>query len=131
MLPYIIKVFIMRYIPIILFSVMLNALAQIFLKRGVMHFENIPASTGNLLKLYLNAATNYYVLGGLLCYGVSVLTWMFVLSKTEVSYAYPFLSIGYILSAIAGYYFFQEHISFSRMLGIAIICVGVIIIAKS
>lgn len=121
----------MQYIPIILFSVTLNALAQIFLKRGVMYFSSMQTNAGNLLKLYLNAATNYYVLGGLLCYGISVLTWMFVLSKTEVSYAYPFLSVGYILSAIAGYYFFQEHISLSRMLGIAIICVGVIIIARS
>ncbi|MDF2867736.1 MAG: 4-amino-4-deoxy-L-arabinose transferase [Gammaproteobacteria bacterium] len=96
-----------------------------------MHFANIQTTAGSLLKLYLNAATNYYVLGGLLCYGISVLTWMFVLSKTEVSYAYPFLSVGYLLSAIAGYYFFQEHISFSRKQGIAVICVGVNIIAMS
>ncbi len=121
----------MQYIPIILFSVFLNALAQILLKRGVMFFNNTHVSAANLLKLYWNAATNYYVLGGLLCYGISVLTWMFVLSKTEVSYSYPFLSIGYILSAIAGYYFFQEHISFTRIFGITIICIGVIIIARS
>ena len=48
---------------------------------------------------------------GLLCYVVSVAVWLLVLSRVEVSFAYPLLSVGYIVNAVAGYYLFQENLS--------------------
>jgi multidrug transporter EmrE-like cation transporter len=56
---------------------------------------------------------------------------MAVLSRVEVSFAYPFLSIGYVVVAIVGYYFFNESLTLTRILGILIICVGVYLISRS
>jgi multidrug transporter EmrE-like cation transporter len=49
----------------------------------------------------------------------------------EVSYAYPFLSVGYVVVALMGYYIFQENLSWMRAIGIAVIIVGVILLSRS
>ena len=56
---------------------------------------------------------------------------MAVLSKVEVSFAYPFLSVGYVVAAVVGYYFFGEALSVIRIVGIVIICIGVYLISRS
>lgn len=56
---------------------------------------------------------------------------MMVLSRVEVSYAYPLLSVGYIVTALAGYYFFSEALTPVRWLGIVTICIGVWLITRT
>jgi multidrug transporter EmrE-like cation transporter len=56
---------------------------------------------------------------------------MIVLAKTEVSLAYPLLSIGYIMTAIVGYYFLGENVNLARIGGIALICFGTLLISRS
>ena len=75
--------------------------------------------------------TNVWLWGAMLCYALSILLWMSVLSKVEVSYAYPFLSVGYVVSAVAGYALFNENLSPVRIAGIIVICIGVILISRS
>jgi multidrug transporter EmrE-like cation transporter len=121
----------MNYLPLILLGVLLNAAAQLFLKEGmrqVGHFEFVWA---NAVPIALQVSMNVFVLAGLLCYVVSVGVWLLVLSRVEVSYAYPLLSVGYIVNAVAGYYLFQENLSITRITGILIICVGVYFVTKS
>ena len=86
---------------------------------------------GNLIAAIPHMITNIYLWGAMLCYAVSIVIWMVVLSKVEVSYAYPFLSIGYVLSAVVGYFWFSESISPIRIVGIVVICVGVVLISRS
>lgn len=70
-------------------------------------------------------------LHAMLCYAVSILLWIAVLSKGEVSYACPFLSVGYIVAAIGGYCFFGEETSLTRMLGNGVFCLGSFLISRS
>jgi multidrug transporter EmrE-like cation transporter len=63
-------------------------------------------------------------------YGISVVLWILALSRVDVSYAYPMLSIGYILVAVFGWAIFGEDMSLNRIMGIFIIIVGVILISK-
>ena len=112
-------------------GVMLNAAAQLFLKEGMRrigHFEFIWA---NIVPIGFMVAGNLFVLAGLTCYVVSVGVWLLVLSRVEVSFAYPLLSVGYIVNAVAGYYLFQESLSLTRITGILIICVGVYFVTRS
>jgi multidrug transporter EmrE-like cation transporter len=67
----------------------------------------------------------------LICYGVSVVVWVLALSRVDVSIAYPMLSIGYIVNAIAASHLFNEPIGVGKMLGIGIIILGVYILARS
>lgn len=121
----------MKYIPIILFGVSLNAFAQLFLRKGMMEFATESFSISNI-KIWLpQLLSNGFLYLGFFCYTVSIMAWLYVLSKVEVSYAYPFLSIGYILTAIIGYFAFNENLSAIRIIGILVICFGVILISRS
>jgi len=121
----------MNYLPLIMLGVLLNAAAQLFLKEGMRRIGHFDFIWANALPITLQVAGNIFILGGLLCYVVSVAVWLLVLSRVEVSFAYPLLSVGYIVNAVAGYYLFQENLSFMRISGILIICVGVFLVTKS
>jgi len=94
-----------RYIPLILTGVLLNALAQLALKKGMSVIGHFQFSFENLVPIAARVALNPFVITGLICYVVSVVVWLLVLSRVEVSYAYPLLSVGYIVTAFAGKYF--------------------------
>lgn len=120
----------MTDILLILTSVLLNCGAQLLMRKGMILNGTVDGLNG-LLQSIPQMITNFYLWGAMACYAVSILLWMAVLSKVEVSYAYPFLSIGYVLSAVAGYLWFQENISFMRIAGILVICLGVVLISRS
>ena len=120
-----------KYIPLILSGVFLNAFAQFFLKKGMLHIGHFEFVLSNAIPIALRAATNLPIIAGLTCYVVSVLVWMAVLSRVDVSYAYPFLSVGYIVTTILGYSYFNEVITSGRIIGIALICLGVVFVARS
>ena len=107
-------------ILLIRISVLLNCAAQLCIRKGMLIVGEVGAMISNL-----------WLWGAMVCYAVSILMWMAVLSKVEVSFAYPFLSIGYVVAALVGYYFFDESLTFTRIAGIMVICVGVYLISRS
>src|SRR5512134_2413771 len=121
----------MSYLPLILLGVLLNAAAQLFLKEGMRRIGHFEFVWANIVPVSAQVAVNVYVLGGLFLYVVSVAVWLLVLSRVEVSFAYPLLSVGYIVNAVAGYYLFQENLSLPRITGIVVICVGVYFVTRS
>ena len=120
-----------RYLPLILAGVLLNALAQLTLKQGMRSIGHFSFSIENLLKMAFTIAFNPFVLAGLACYVISVVIWLLVLSRVEVSYAYPLLSIGYVVTAMAGWLLFNEAMDLTRWSGIAVICCGVWLITRT
>lgn len=116
-------------ILLILASVLLNSAAQILMRKGMMVVGEVHIS--NTMQMLIPMITNIWLWLCMVCYAVSIFLWMVVLSKVEVSYAYPFLSVGYIVAAVAGYYFFGENISLIRVIGIGVICLGVFLISRS
>ena len=116
-------------IILILLSVLLNCAAQLLIRKGML----IEGEVGmqNMLSHIGSMITNVWLWGAMLCYALSIFLWMSVLSKVEVSYAYPFLSVGYVVSAVAGYALFNENLSPVRIAGIIVICIGVILISRS
>ena len=119
------------YLYLILFGVFLNAAAQLALKQGMRQVGHFDFVAQNIIHVFFAVATNIYIWAGLFCYVISVAVWLLVLSRVEVSYAYPFLSVGYIVTACAGWFFFQENLSVTRLMGIAVICLGVWLITRS
>ena len=120
-----------RYLPLIIIGVLLNASAQLFLKQGMRHIGYFEFRLENIGRIILTVAASPYILSGLACYVISVAVWLLVLSRVEVSYAYPLLSIGYIVTAFAGFIFFNESIGAIRWAGISVICFGVWLITRS
>ena len=120
-----------RYLPLILAGVLLNALAQLCLKQGMRVIGPFAFTLEGLLSAVLKAVFNPYVLSGMVCYAVSIVLWVMVLSRVDVSYAYPLLSVGYIVVALAGKAFFGESLGFDRWAGIFVIFIGVYLITRS
>lgn len=122
----------MNALPFIALSIIINTLAQLLLKLGTNRMGDIHFSWNwqHLFHLFWQVAFNPYILLGLTCYVASVVSWLVVLSKIDVSVAYPLVSLGYILTAIAGYYFFHEAMSVTRIGGIFVILIGVYLITK-
>lgn len=116
---------------LILLNVCLNVAGQLSLKFGMSKIGNFALAAGNLPPVFLKAATNPFVIMGLFFYGIGFLSWLIVLSKAEVSYAYPMISLGYVLTAVLAWQLFGESVTFIRMAGILITCLGVVIIARS
>lgn len=113
----------------ILGSVLLNAIAQLLIRKGMLCIGIV--GMGNMVQNIGAMITNIWLWGAMISYAVSILLWMSVLSKVEVSFAYPFLSIGYIFAAVVGYMVFNENLSVTRIAGIIVICIGVILISRS
>ena len=116
---------------LILLDVILNVTGQLSLKHGMSKIGNFSVSLATLPPVFFKAATNLSVLFGLFCYGLGFLVWLIVLSKAEVSYAYPLISLGYVFTAVLGWYLFGEALTEIRMVGIVIICLGVFLIARN
>jgi multidrug transporter EmrE-like cation transporter len=65
------------------------------------------------------------------CYGTSLCVWLAALSRAPVSIAYPMLSVGYVVVAFASFVWLGESLSPAKVLGIALICVGVVLVSRS
>jgi multidrug transporter EmrE-like cation transporter len=118
-------------LALLMTGVMLNAGAQLLLKAGTNSVGAFEYSAANIIPVGWKLATEPHIIGGLSCYVISVVVWIMALSRVEVSIAYPLLSVGYVVNAIAAYYLFGEAVTPMRLTGIAVIIVGVWIVARS
>ncbi|MDR2000041.1 MAG: EamA family transporter [Zoogloeaceae bacterium] len=116
---------------LVLAGVLLNAAAQLLLKAGTNAVGHFEFHLDNALPIGMKLAFEPHILGGLACYVVSVVIWIMALSRVPVSVAYPMLSIGYIVNAIAAFYLFQEPLAGQKLLGIGFIVVGVWLVARA
>lgn len=116
---------------LVLTGVLLNAAAQLLLKAGTNAVGHFEFHLDNVLPVGMKIAFEPHILGGLACYGISVVVWIMALSRVPVSIAYPMLSIGYIVNAIAAFYLFDEPLAGQKLLGIGFIVVGVWLVARS
>lgn len=112
-------------------GVLLNAGAQLLLKAGTNALGVITLTRDNWWDTLWKMATQQYFVAGVMFYVVSLLVWIMGLSRVPVSVAYPMLSLGYVINAVAAYYLFGESVTVTRWLGIGFIIVGVWLVAKT
>jgi multidrug transporter EmrE-like cation transporter len=116
---------------LLLGGVLLNACAQLLLKAATRHSGVLVADSGQVSwSAVLNLLSVVPLWVGLACYGVSVILWLGALSRVPVSVAYPMLSIGYVINAFAAALLFGEALSVGKLAGIALICAGVLVLAR-
>ena len=115
----------------LLTGVLLNAGAQLLLKAGVKPLGALSIEASTLLATGARVLTQWPIVAGLACYVLSVGVWLVALSRVEVSLAYPMLSLGYVVNAVAAYWLFGEALGPMRCAGIAIILVGVFVVART
>lgn len=120
-------------LALILVSVLLSASSQILIKLGVSSpvLQQAMLSETAFPKLALTLALNPLVIGGIACFGLSALFWIFVLSKIDVSLAYPCVALGVVITVLSGYFLLGEPVSLLRAVGVGVIVVGVFTVAIS
>jgi multidrug transporter EmrE-like cation transporter len=118
----------MNYL-ILTISVLLAVAGQLLMKKGMMIFGTFRATQllQNVIPMFLNP----YVFLGFVCFGLSSLFWLIVLSRLPLSLVYPMVSVAYVLVAFASIVFFKEHVSLIRWTGIGVIILGVYLISRS
>ncbi len=117
---------------LILSGVGLNAAAQLLLKlatRPLAHLSDFGLQTLRYSVVSLGTSLPFWA--GMMCYGASVCVWLAALSKAPVSTAYPMLSLGYIIVAAVSVFRMGETLSPGQLLGIAFICVGVVLVSRN
>lgn len=120
-------------IALILFTVLTNAAAQIMLKKGMLSLGPLSAGGGALgmVGTAFNVVFSPWVFLGLCTFVVSMASHLIVLSRVQLSFAYPFLSLAYVVVAAYAFFVFGEDVGLARIAGIALICAGTVFISLS
>ena len=116
----------MQYI-VALISIILGSVAQYFLKMGVITITEKPKSLSEIIK---SGLINIHLWSGLFFYGLSLLLWFYVLSKMELSKAYPLVSLGYVFTLILGYFFLNEGVTITKITGVILVMIGVVVLTR-
>ena len=120
-----------KFIPLILFTVLTNFASQILLKKGMTVIEKFEISVTGIMASATAIILNPYVILGLFVMVISMASHLVVLSRVEISYAYPFLGLSFVLITLWGYFVLQEDVNFWRILGVLLICAGVAVVART
>ena len=118
-------------LALILTGVLLNAIAQLLLKAGAGSLAGLELRAGNAVLIATRLLSSMPILAGLACYALSAVVWILALAKVEVSVAYPMLSVGYVVNALAAWWLFGENLSGARIAGIGVILLGVWLVART
>lgn len=120
-----------KYFIFIVVTVILNATSQLLMKTGMIRVGEAEFSAQRVMSMAVAAATNPFIILGLLTMTISMGTHLMSLSRFDVSFAFPFLSLAYVIVAVWGYFFLGENLNPTRMLGIGIIILGTVVLARS
>ena len=118
-------------IGLILVSVILAAVAQLTLKYGMNHVRQetgVLQFNGESLR---SVVTTPAIWGGLALFGFSAAVWLAVLSRASLSFAYPFVSLTYVLILLFDLFILHEDVSAVRWAGVALIAAGIALVAQT
>jgi len=113
-------------LAVLLIAIMLGAAGQICLKFGLAKLDSQTPFV-----VVTAMFRDWYVLAGFVAYGISSLMYLFVLSRLDVSYAYPFVAINYVFVTFLAWLVLKETVPTLRLVGLAIICMGVVVLSVS
>lgn len=126
------EVLMQKSIGLIFLSISLAIIGQLFLKKGMGEVGRIGSGDFSYYQtVFIKTILNLKVLIGLLIYVLSAFLWLVVLSRVELSFAYPFVAIGYVLVMLISWFFLKESIPLNRWIGTALIFLGIMFISRT
>ncbi|MCK4705051.1 MAG: EamA family transporter [Gammaproteobacteria bacterium] len=117
-------------ISIILGSILMSSTAHVLLKKGTMSAAELTVDGQALFTHIWTTATNPWVLGGMSLHVGALVVWLWALSRVDVSFAYPFLAVGYVIVSLLAWQWLGESISPTRIFGMSIIITGIIVLSR-
>jgi len=120
-----------KSILLILLSIGIAVGGQVLLKIGMNRMGPINIdSISSLGHFFLGILKSPTVLVGLFLYMISAAIWLIVISIVDLSFAYPFIGLTYVLILVVSKFVFKEDVNPIRWIGTAIITIGVIVISR-
>lgn len=116
-------------IILILINTVLTVSGQTFLKLGINKVQSLHPSS--LVNFFLNSFLTPEVVLGICLYAISMFMWLVILSKANLSFAYPVVAISYVLILISSVVFLHETVTPIRIIGVAVIILGVGLISQT
>lgn len=122
----------LRIFLLVLVSVTISALAQIALKRGMSGPTVQTALDGSdVVQKLIAVGTSPMVFLGLALYAMGAMVWLLVLARVDVSQAYPFVGIGFLITLGFGVLLLGETFTLTRFIGIVCVAVGIAFLSRS
>ena len=114
----------------IFLTVGFTVLGQILVKQGMLEVGKSPSDLAAMPEFALRALTNLRVVLGLSCAVVAALTWIVAISRSNLSFAYPFMALTVVLVLALSGVIFREAIPMNRWIGVAIVCLGILVASR-
>jgi drug/metabolite transporter (DMT)-like permease len=105
--------------------------AQTLLKLAIVRSGGMPVLEIGIAGLFRKCVAVPYIFVGFGLYGVSAILWLEVLSKLDLSVAFPMVSLTYIATLFVGRFIFNEPVNVYRVVGVLLICSGVFFVIRS
>jgi multidrug transporter EmrE-like cation transporter len=116
---------------LIMSTIILTVGGQLLLKSAMQEIGSIPTQVGEIVPFVLKVYQNWKVVGGLVLAVLASFTWMGAVSRSDISFAYPFMGLAIVLVLAVSPMLFEEEVSFTRWLGVIVVCIGLWIAAQS
>ena len=120
----------MDVIILILICVVIGGFAQVYMKLGVTKLGGVELKD-LISKRLVSIIFDKYVFTGIILYTITTFLWFVILSKADLSFAYPLAALGYIVTALLAKLYFHEDITLIRWFGILLIIGGAYLVIRS
>ena len=114
----------------IFITIFFTVYSQLIMRWQVGVAGQLPADTSGKVQFIIALLINPWVITGLIATFLGGVSWMLTMTRFEISYAFPFMSLNYILILVAGVFLFNESFTLVKLMGTLLVLVGVIVIAK-
>lgn len=117
------SIFDYRSLIIALVSIFLGATGQFLFRLGMLSYGKVTIE--NIWRQLFGIITTPAIFLGFVCFGMSSILWLVVISRWELSYAYPMVALGYVIAILYGAFLLQETITLPKILGSGLILLGI------
>ena len=111
-------------------SISLAVVGQLLLKIGMLRMGRFSLNISTIVQQYTRILLNPFIIAGIIGFALSMLVWLYVLSRLELSVAYPFVALNYVLILFASHFLLKETITPVKIMGVAVIVIGVYLISR-
>jgi multidrug transporter EmrE-like cation transporter len=108
-------------------TILLTVYAQLVIKWRVIEAGTLPLETADKLWFLARLFVNPWVVSALAALLIAVATWMAAMTKLQLSHAYPFVSLAFVLVVLCSAWLFQEPLNMTKLAGLALVCIGIVI----
>jgi uncharacterized membrane protein len=116
---------------LILIPTVTGVAGQLLLKVGMSQLGALEISIAAIPSLIMRIILSPYIIVGLAIYFGGVFFWLLALNRADLSYVYPFASLSYVLITLASWLLLHEAVPPMRWIGLVVICIGVMLVARS